>query len=293
MIKDIIALIREPGLSGEMALYTFPPLGILGALVLLSLKQYQYLILSIYMIVPIICAPLAYMLARGNDRSDGLAGDAVLKFLVASYLICFAFSLTLLYAFDVRPVLYYFVIAAMATLILVHTYYMNSLTELGHVTSIFFDYQSFPLWHIMNAGIYLAGGAGFPAYKVMAIVGGLAFATLPVVIYLIAMRLFKDYRVALVAALITILFPDLVAMAACSIPRIIAEILMVFLVYLLLIREGEHDKRELRGAALDNAKFLIEPEGGRFTYIGRNLSVWGTLAGYSCVYDSKGIRAYT
>jgi hypothetical protein len=86
----------------------------------------------------------------------------------------------------------------------------------------------------MNAGIYLAGGAGFPVYKVMAVAGGLVFALLPVAIYLIASKLFKDERTALIAALIAVFFPDIIVMGVSTIPRIVAEILMVFLVYLLL-----------------------------------------------------------
>jgi hypothetical protein len=118
--------------------------------------------------------------------------------------------------------------------ILLHTYYVDSLVQLGHVTGIFYDYQPFPLWHIMNAGIYLAGGAQFPTYKVMAIAGGLAFLLLPLAVYLIAMKLFKDERVALVAALITIFFPDLIIMGTSTIPRVVAEILIVFLIFVLL-----------------------------------------------------------
>jgi hypothetical protein len=118
--------------------------------------------------------------------------------------------------------------------ILLHTYYTNSLVELGHVTQIFYDYQPFPLWHIMNAGIYLAGGAEFPVHKVIAIAGGLAFALLPLVVYLIGVKLFKDNRIALIAALITVFFPDMIVTGTSTIPRIVAEILMVFLIYLLL-----------------------------------------------------------
>ena len=121
--------------------------------------------------------------------------------------------------------------------ILVHTYYTDSVVLLGHVTSVFYDYQPFPLWHIMNAGIYLAGGEAFPVSKVMAIAGGLAFALLPVVVYLIGTKLFKDNRIALLAALITVFFPDIIVMGTSTIPRVIAEILMVYLVYLLLARE--------------------------------------------------------
>jgi hypothetical protein len=267
------------GLLGKTMLYAFPALGILGALALVALKQYQYFILSIYLLVPIICAPFVYQLIRKRQEAGSPLGDDLFKLLVAGFLLCFAFSLTLLYAFDVRPTLYYFAVAAMATLVLaqilrsqitpgkvavvllqimalvlnlswgvtlnyfqfigrtdvlVHTYYADSLVQLGHVTTIFYDYQPFPLWHILNAGIYMAGGADFPLNKVMAIAGGLAFTLLPVVIYLIGVKLFKDDRTALLAALVAVFFPDIISMGSSTIARVIAEILMVFLVYLLL-----------------------------------------------------------
>jgi hypothetical protein len=267
-------------LLGKLVLYALPALSVLGALALLMLKQYQYLILSVYLIVPIILAPLAYLALRRKQETGSSVGDELFKFLVAGLLICFAFSLTLLYAFNVRPTAYYFAVVAMGTLIfiqilraritpgkvalillqvmalapnlcwgislyyyqyvgrtdmLVHAYYANSLVELGRVTSVFYDYQPFPLWHILNAGIYLAGGAEFPVYKVMAIAGGLAFAVLPALAYLIGVKLFKDDRTALIAALLMAFFPDLIVMGTSTIPRVIAEILLVFLVYLLIM----------------------------------------------------------
>ena len=61
----------------------------------------------------------------------------------------------------------------------------------------------------------------------------------------------------------------------------------------LLIREGEQDKqRELRVAALENSKFISDPEGGSFVYMDRNEIVWDTLAGYNRIYDSRAIQAY-
>ncbi len=123
MNNGIIAMIRDRswffGLLGRLVLYTFPVLGILGVLALLALKQYQYLILSIYMVVPIICAPIAYLLIRKKQETGSPVGDDLFKFLVAGFLICFAFSLTLLYAFEIRPTLYYLIVAAMATLIFI------------------------------------------------------------------------------------------------------------------------------------------------------------------------------
>ena len=270
MSNGIFAMIRDRSqffdLLGNLVLYAFPALGVLGALALLALKQYQYLILSIYMLVPIIVAPLAYLAIRKKQETGSSVGDDLFKFLVAGFLVCFAFSLTLLYAFDIRPTLYYFdrwrpwprssssrssapgsrqgkvvlillqIMALVLNLcwgialhyfqyvgrtdILLHTYYADSVVQLGHVTTVFYDYQPFPLWHILNAGIYLAGGGEFPVYKVMAIAGGLAFALLPVVVYLIGVKLFKDDRTALVAALIMAFFPDIIVMGTSTIPRV-------------------------------------------------------------------------
>jgi uncharacterized membrane protein len=191
--------------------------------------------------------------------------------------------LTLLYASDVRPVLYYVVIAVMATIILlqilrskitkgkvimvllqimalslnlswgitlkyfefigrtdilIHSSYVQSIVQLGYVTSVFDDYQPFPLWHIMNAAIDQVGGGMFPAYKVMQIAGALAFALLPVFIYLICTKLLKKERVALVAALVISFFPDMIIMGTSTIASVIAQILTVFLVFLLLSRKG-------------------------------------------------------
>ena len=266
-----------------LAIYAFPPLGILGALGLVALRQYQFLILGIYMIIPIICTPLVYLAIRNRKESGAEAGSHEFRLLLAGFLLFFSFSLTLLYASDVRPVLYYVVIAVMATIILleilrskitkgkvimvllqimalslnlswgitlkyfefigrtdilIHSSYVQSIVQLGYVTSVFDDYQPFPLWHIMNAGIDLVGGGMFPAYKVMQIAGALAFALLPVFIYLICTKLLKEERVALVAALVISFFPDMIIMGTSTIASVIAQILTVFLVFLLLSRKG-------------------------------------------------------
>ena len=72
----------------------------------------------------------------------------------------------------------------------------------------------------------------------MQIAGALAFALLPVFIYLICTKLLKDERIALVAALVISFFPDMMIMGTSTIASVIAQILIVFLVFLLLSREG-------------------------------------------------------
>lgn len=120
MKKDTFASIRSPptiapmgdpgrffGLLGRVVLCLLPVLGILGALALLALKQYQYLILSLYLVVPLVAAPVLYLLVRNRQESGTPAGDGLFKLLVAGFLVFFAFSLTLLQAFAVRPTAYY------------------------------------------------------------------------------------------------------------------------------------------------------------------------------------------
>jgi hypothetical protein len=60
----------------------------------------------------------------------------------------------------------------------------------------------------------------------------------------------------------------------------------------LLIREGEHEKRELKAALLDGPDFIPKPEGDYFAYVTRDKAVWSTLPVYNRIYDSRAIRAY-
>lgn len=270
-------------LTGNLVVYALPPLSLLAAILLLALGQRHFLILSIYMIIPAICAPVAYLALRRRGETGSMIDDYVFKMLVAGFLFCFAFSVLLLYAFEIRPLAYYIAVAAMATIIflqiarskitrgksalillqiaamslniswgvtlkyfefvgrtdiLPHAYYTESLIQLGHVTPVFFEYQSFPLWHIMSAGISLAGGGDLPAYKVMAIAGALAFAMLPSVTYLIGNRLFGDDRMALSAALIISFSPSTLFMGMSTIARVVAQVLMAFLLYALIAEKG-------------------------------------------------------
>ncbi len=271
------------GSVGKLAIYAFPPLGLLGILGLAALKQYQFLILGIYMLIPIICTPLVYLAIRNRKEAGADAGSHEFKLLLAGFLLFFSFSVALLYAFDVRQALYYVVIAAMATIILLeilrskisqgktnvvllqiialslnlswgvtlkyfefigrtdillHSSYVQDIIQLGYVTSAFDDYQPFPLWHILSAGIDMVSGEMFPTYKVMQIAGALAFALLPVFIYLICTRLLKEERIALAAALVISFFPDMVIMGTSTIASVIAQILTVFLLFLLLSGKG-------------------------------------------------------
>ncbi|WP_424359190.1 hypothetical protein [Methanocella sp. MCL-LM] len=124
--------------------------------------------------------------------------------------------------------------------IMFHNQYITSLLQAGHVTEVFFDYQAFPLWHILNAAIYLLGGTQFDTTKVIAIAGGLIFLCLPVLLYLITLRLFKDQRLAMLAALLGFFFPDMTYFTMSGISRCVASLMLIFLLYLMIDNKNKH-----------------------------------------------------
>ena len=88
-------------------LYVFPAAGVLGALALIALKQYEYFILSIYLILPLIGMPFLYLIVRGRTETGMGGGSDSSSSSSAGYLLMFAFSLVLLDVFDTRPIAYY------------------------------------------------------------------------------------------------------------------------------------------------------------------------------------------
>jgi hypothetical protein len=118
--------------------------------------------------------------------------------------------------------------------VMFHNMYVSSILDLGHVTSVLYDYQPFPLWHILNASLVLFTGGLMPADKVLAIAQGIIYLSLPLLSYLIALKLFKDQRTALLAALVSFFFPDLAYYSMSGLARAIAALLFVFLVYYLI-----------------------------------------------------------
>ncbi|CAJ37103.1 hypothetical protein [Methanocella arvoryzae] len=124
--------------------------------------------------------------------------------------------------------------------VMFHNQYVTSLVQTGHVTEIFFDYQAFPLWHILNAAIYIIGDGYFSTNKIIAIAGGLIFLCLPVLLYLITLRLFKDQRFALIAALLAFFFPDMTYFTMSGISRSVASLMLIFLLYLMIDNKNKH-----------------------------------------------------
>jgi len=266
-------------------MYLLPVIGIAGIIATVVMGQVNFLILSLYLVIPLLFVSVIYK-SLGNSAERGLRldGSTFTLFLIA-YLLCYSLSILLLTVYDVRPLTYFIIVVTMAVTLLVeitgfkvtgeritiillqimglivnlhwgvtlnyfrfigrtdvmiHTQYLNSLIQTGHVTEVFFDYQPFPLWHILNATIYLLGGNLFPPDKVIAIASGLIFLCLPVLAYLLSVRLFDDRRTGLIAALISFFFPNIAYLEISGISRSIAGILLVFLIYLLIDRKNKY-----------------------------------------------------
>lgn len=82
-----------------------------------------------------------------------------------------------------------------------HAWYVTNLLATGHVTDIFFDYQNFALWHILNDTLFLLTGMTIPAYKMMFIACGLVFSILIVFAYLLTIKVTDGRRFALLTSL--------------------------------------------------------------------------------------------
>ena len=273
------------GRIGTAALYLLPVVGIVGIIATIIMGQVNFLVLSTYLILPLLIASMLFRGLKKQEETYKSLDDSSFKLLLIAFLLCYTISVILLTISEVRSFLYYLTIVTMTLTVLLeilgfaparekiaiilaqimvlmlnvnwgvtlkyfefigrtdimfHNQFVNSLLQSGHVTEIFFDYQAFPLWHILNAAIYLLGGGSFPTIKVIAIAGGLIFLCLPVLLYLITLRLFKDQRLAMLAALLAFFFPDMTYFTMSGISRCVASLMLIFLLYLMIDNKNKH-----------------------------------------------------
>lgn len=118
--------------------------------------------------------------------------------------------------------------------VLVHVWYIQNLINSAHVTGIFDLYKSFPLWHILCTFVYEVTGISLPIQKIMFLTNGIIYGFLPIVTYLLSMKLFKDRKISLLASLFISLYPDIIFYGMYSIPRSVVSFLEVMLVLVLM-----------------------------------------------------------
>ncbi|WP_148266541.1 hypothetical protein [Methanocella arvoryzae] len=263
---------------GTIAMYLLPIIGIAGIVLTTALGQTNFLILSLYLVIPLLLVSILFRsLSTREESTSASLDEGTFRLLLVAYLLCYSLSAILLTVYDLRPLAYFLIITTMTitvliqimkfsptrerialvllqimglvanlnlgvtlkyfrfigrTDVMIHNQYVNSVVQTGHVTEVFFDYQAFPLWHILNAIIYMIGDGTFPTDKVMAITGCIIFLCLPLLAYLVAIRLFKDQKTAMIAALLAFFFPNITYWSISGISSAVAVVLIAFILYL-------------------------------------------------------------
>ena len=125
---------------------------------------------------------------------------------------------------------------------MVHVWFIQNLINTGYVTEIFGVYQPFPLWHILVTTTYKILGAPLSAQKMMYFTNGFIYSLIPVMTFLISIRIFKDKKIALLSALFVAIYPDVMFYGMSSIPRSIVSLLEIVLILLLLYPKSTQHK---------------------------------------------------
>lgn len=128
---------------------------------------------------------------------------------------------------------------------IVHAWYIQSLIEKGHITEVFENYQSFPLWHIMCSFLSILFGMDVPVHKVMYFTGGIIYCALVLTVYLISRKIFKDDAIALLISLLICLNIDFITYGMSSIARSVESFFGIILILLLITSKTNYVKRIL------------------------------------------------
>lgn len=96
---------------------------VLGSVVPLLLKQYNLSLLGIYLVIPMLAAPIIWQRLRNRDNVMLRISSNLNKCFMLVFLICYLISIVLLYCFPVRIIWYYILIAVMGVLILTQILY--------------------------------------------------------------------------------------------------------------------------------------------------------------------------
>jgi uncharacterized membrane protein len=127
-----------------------------------------------------------------------------------------------------------------------HLWFIQNLIENHHIdSSIFGNYTSFPLWHILCSNIYIISGVSVPVQKVMHFTNGLIFSFLVLAVYLISLKIFKDKILSLLIPLFICLNPDFIIYGMSSIARSVVSFFEIVIILLLLISKNNIGKRIL------------------------------------------------
>lgn len=102
----------------KMALYGLPILAIIGITLPILVGQKDLSLLASYLVIPMIFAPIAYRINSNDSTMYNKYDERIFKVLIIIYFFSLAISIYLLYAYNIRPTIYYVIISIMAISIL-------------------------------------------------------------------------------------------------------------------------------------------------------------------------------
>ncbi len=121
---------------------------------------------------------------------------------------------------------------------IVHAWYIENLINDFYLTDVFFDYKTFPLWHILCAITYSFMKDFLPIHKIMFFINGITFSFMLVSCYSISIRIFRDIKIALISSLFIAFYPAVILYGMASIPRSAIFLIELLLLLLLLDRNN-------------------------------------------------------
>lgn len=118
VLREVIAINPRFRGMGSLLLVSLPIAGIMGMVVPYLIGMPNLTMLSIYLAIPMIVAPLAYMAYRKSSSITRAMKNDPFRPLLILFVVLYIISLILLYTGELRPYAYYLAVAAMATVIM-------------------------------------------------------------------------------------------------------------------------------------------------------------------------------
>ncbi|MBZ4647035.1 MAG: hypothetical protein JG777_2524 [Clostridia bacterium] len=118
---------------------------------------------------------------------------------------------------------------------LFHVAAIKSIINNAYIESDVFNiYKPFPLWHILCTFVYHISALNLSIQKVMFFTNGIIYSFIPIITYLISIKLFSNNKISLLCALFVSINPDIISYGMGSISRSVVSFLFLLLLLLLL-----------------------------------------------------------
>jgi O-antigen/teichoic acid export membrane protein len=102
---------------------------VLGSAVPILLTQYNLFILGIYLVIPMLAAPIIWRSLRTRNNIVFSISSNLNEFFILCFFACCLISILILYIFPVRIILYYILIAVMGVMILTQILYTEKISS--------------------------------------------------------------------------------------------------------------------------------------------------------------------